>query len=95
MSFDFPATIRQDIQQYAQEEHITTEEAALKIVQAGLKTIRRKAATETLDIDDQIRQLKVLAPGTFGLLEDVPDEQIKRMEATIRRMKRERFPTRA
>jgi len=95
MSYDFPVTIQQDIQQYAQAEHITAEEAVLKIIQVGLKSIRRKAQKVAPLSDDELNQLKVLAPGTFGLLEDVPDEQIKRMDATIRRTKRERFPARA
>jgi len=73
-------------------EHISPVEAAVKLIQSGLKAKRRKAAAETPEIDEQIRHLKALAPGTFGLLEDVPDEQIRRMEATINRMKRERFP---
>jgi hypothetical protein len=95
MSFDLPASIERDLEQYAQSERITPVEAAVKFIQSGLKASKRKASKGTVDIDEQIRQLKALAPGTFGLLEDVPDEQIRRMEATISRMKRERFPARA
>jgi hypothetical protein len=44
--------------------------------------------------DELINQLKALDT-SYGLLEDVPNEKIERMEATIRRMKREGFPKRA
>jgi hypothetical protein len=81
MSFDLPASIERELERYAQAEHISPEEAAIKFIQSGLKAKRRKPEVEALDMDEQIRQLKALAPGTFGQLEDVPDEQIRRMEA--------------
>jgi len=94
MSLDLPINIERDLEEYAQSEHISPAEAAVKFIQSGLKASRRKMAKENLVTDEQIQQLKAL-DGTFGLLEDVPEEQIDRMAATIRRMKRERFPARA
>jgi hypothetical protein len=94
MSFNFPANIQQDIQQYAQAEHISPDAAATKLVQLGLKTIRRKTKGIDLVTDEQISRLKAL-DSSFGLLEDVPEENIDRMSATIRRMKREGFGARA
>jgi len=94
MSFDFPASVERDIEQYAQAEHITPTEAAVKLIQDALKAAKRNAVKEDLVTDEQIRQLKALN-STFGLLEDVPEEKIDRMAATIKRMKREGFPTRA
>lgn len=36
MSFDIPTEIEHDIQRYAQQEHITPEEAVLRLIEAGL-----------------------------------------------------------
>jgi hypothetical protein len=94
MTYDFPATVQQDIQQYAQAEHISAEEAILKIVKVGRKTIRRKAQIVAPLSEDELRQLDGFGK-TFGLLADVPDEDIDRMAATVRRMKREGSPARA
>lgn len=44
--------------------------------------------------EDEIRQLDSLGK-TFGLLADVPDEDIDRMAETIRQTKQEGFPPRA
>lgn len=43
---------------------------------------------------EELAHLKEL-DGTFGLLEDVPEEVIDRIEEGIRRMKKEGFPVRA
>jgi hypothetical protein len=94
MSFDLPASVERELQLYAQAEHISPAEAAVKLIQDSLRAKRRKAGKENLVADEQIRQLKALN-STFGLLEDVPEEKIDRMAATIKRMKREGFPARA
>jgi len=36
MNFDIPLDIEQEIQQYAQAEHITADEAVVKLIHAGL-----------------------------------------------------------
>lgn len=90
MSFDFPANIQRGIQQYAQAEHISLDAAAMKLVEAGLKTVQQRTKGPDLVTDEQINQLKAL-DSSFGLLEDVPEERIDRMATTIKRMKRERF----
>jgi hypothetical protein len=85
MSFDFPATIQQDIQQYAKAEHITVDEAALKIVQVGLKSLRprtarpvagtrRKAQDVAPITDEELANLDRLCPA-LKLLDDVTDEE--------------------
>ena len=94
MSFDFPAAILQDIQQYAQAEKISAEEALIKLVQTGLKATRRKVKPIAPLTDDEIRQLDGLGK-TFGLLADLPDEDVDRMAASIQSMKREGFRTNA
>jgi len=36
MSLDIPAEIERDIERFAQQEHITSEEAALRLIKTGL-----------------------------------------------------------
>ena len=36
MSLDIPSNIERDIQKFAQEEHITHDEAVLRLIEAGL-----------------------------------------------------------
>ena len=94
MRFEFFSRIDRDIQRFARTEHASPTNAAVRLIQDGLKAKRPKSPKEDLVTDEQIRQLKAIDP-LFGLLEDVPEEQIDRMEASIQRMKRERLPTRA
>ncbi|CAN5492978.1 hypothetical protein BH11ARM2_BH11ARM2_22240 [soil metagenome] len=93
MSLELPVSVERDIERYAQAESITPTEAAIKLIRSSLKEARRKTQ-EPLVTDEQIRQLKAL-DSSYGLLEDVPEEKIDRMAATIRRMKREGFSARA
>lgn len=93
MSFDLPISVERDVERYALSQHITPAEAAIKLIQSGLKMSQRKAE-ENLVTDEQVRQLKAL-DSSFGLLEDVPEEKIDRMAATIQQMKLEGFPSRA
>lgn len=93
MSYHFPASLERDIEEYAQDENISPTDAAIRLIQDALAASKHKVSEEASDIDDQILQLKALNR-TFGLLEDVPDEQIDRMSATIERMKAEEFPSR-
>jgi hypothetical protein len=104
MSFDFPATIQQDIQQYAKAEHITVDEAALKIVQVGLKSLRprtarpvagtrRKAQDVAPITDEELANLDRLCPA-LKLLDDVTDEEWDDVLKGARRMNREGFANR-
>jgi len=93
MSLDLPVSVEREVERYAVALHITPTEAAIKLIQSGLKASQRKTG-EDLVTDEQIRQLKAL-DSSYGLLEDVPAEKIDRMAATIQRMKREGFPSRA
>jgi len=93
MSIDLPADVQTDLERYAAAEHLSLVEAAVRLIQSGLKSKRRKKATDVYVTDEQISQLKALN-GSFGLLEDVPEEQIDAMSRTIKRMKREGFPKR-
>jgi uncharacterized protein (DUF433 family) len=90
MSLDLPASVELELQQYAESEHISPLDAAVHLIQKGLKSSKRKARAVAPLTDDEIRQLDSLGK-TFGLLADHSDEVIDRMAATINRMKQERF----
>lgn len=93
MSFELPAGLESDVQQYASAEHISTEEALVKLIRFGLKASQPKTKGIKPITDDEISQLKALSP-TFGLLEDVSEEAIDRMAETIRGMKQQGFGNR-
>ena len=84
-------------------EHVSPEEAvrrALRGVASTTRTVRprppkRRIAQEVEPLtNEELGQLEALGK-TFGLVADVPDEEIDRMAASIRRMKREGFSNRA
>lgn len=92
MSFDIPATIQQDIQQYAKAEQITPEEAILKVIQAGLKTIRSKSVKNGIT-EDEWRKLRAIPIVLF--FEKLPESGITSIEAANRKTRAERLPRRA
>ncbi len=103
MSFDFPASVQLDIQQYARTEHISADEAALKIVQLGLKAIRQRAArpapvpkrkaAATPLTQDELATLDEHFPG-LNPWNDVTGEQWDRVLKAKQKMSREGFPVR-
>ncbi len=46
MSLEIPANLEPDIQRYAQQEHITQDEAVLRLIQTGL--LSRRSVSETV-----------------------------------------------
>jgi hypothetical protein len=46
MSVDIPSSIERDIQRFAQEQHITNEEAVLRLIEAGLRSPAPKTVFE-------------------------------------------------
>jgi len=103
MSFDYPAAIQQDIQQYAQTEHITADEAALKIVQLGLNAIRKrpgrakapsKPKAPAHEITEAALETLRQSVPIFAFLEKLPDSVIDGMEAASKQIRAERFTPR-
>ena len=62
MSVDIPANIEHDIQQFAQEEHLTHEEAVPRLIEAGL-SMRKAGKPVPKTVFEQ-------ALGLFGAPED-------------------------
>ena len=107
MSFDIPEIHVADGSREAQileaimaRDHVTTEEAVRSILRTAAmpQKIRShsvtKPSSEPAPLSDyEIDQLARLGK-TFGLLADVSDEQIARVEADINELKLEGLPTR-
>jgi hypothetical protein len=55
MSFDIPASMERDIQQYAQAENLSPEAAVLKLIQDALKSKRRKSAGRAIPVAPSLR----------------------------------------
>lgn len=87
MSYDFPAHITRDIENYAQAEHITPTEAAVKLMQDALKAKKRKAAKGLSEADwEQLQQ-----DPTVAFFQRLPDHVFKQMEAASKQIHAERF----
>jgi hypothetical protein len=78
MSFDLPVNIARDLEEYAQAEHISPTEAAIKFIQSGLKAKKRKTAQNGLTAT-QLEQLRNSPTAAFfgGLSDHVLDQMVK------------------
>jgi hypothetical protein len=88
MSFDFPVTVLQDIQLYAQAEQISAEEALLRLVQKGLKATKRRGKAVASLTDAELAAFDQAFPA-LDKLDDVTDEQWDRVLKGARRMSHE------
>lgn len=74
MSFDLPANIERDLERYAQAEHISPSEAAVKFIPSGLKSSKRKAARTDVVSDAYVEAYYDAFPG-FKTFADLTNEQ--------------------
>ena len=88
MSFDLPASIERELEQYAQAEHITPVEAAVKFIQSGLKAKRRKTSQQTLT-EAQTEQLRNSPTAMF--FGGLSDHALEQMEKASKQIHAERF----
>ena len=91
MSFDLPASIERDLEEYAQAERISTVDAAVKFIQSGLKASKRKAAPRALT-EAQMELLK--ASPTAAFFGSLPDDVLDQMEKASKQIHAERFTPR-
>ena len=91
MSFELPANVERDLEKYAQAEHISPAEAAVKFIQSGLKSSKRKAAHKVTEAD--LETLRQNVP-IFAFLENLPDDVIDGLEATSKQIRAERLTPR-
>jgi hypothetical protein len=91
MSFDLPAGIERDLELYAQAEHITPAEAAVKFIQSGLKAKRRKPIRNELTEAQKEQLRKSPTAAFFGGL---ADQVLGEMEKASKQIHAERFTSR-
>lgn len=48
MSFEIPANIEPDVRHYAQAQHITADEAVVRLIKAGLKVAQARPANRSI-----------------------------------------------
>jgi hypothetical protein len=91
MSLDLPVNVARDLEEYAKSERISPAEAAVRLIQTGLKASKRKAARKELSEADweQLRQ-----DPTVAFFERLPDRVFKQMEAASKQIHAERFTPR-
>ncbi len=92
MSFEFPANVERVIERYAQSEHISPSEAAVKLVQEALKAKKPKVVKREITEAD-LGALRQNVP-IFAFLEKLPDNVIEGMEAASKHIRAERFAPR-
>ena len=58
MNYDLPGSIESDIQEFAKSEHISADEAVVRLVQTGLKAGRNSGTTrrKRVNVLDLLRQ---------------------------------------
>jgi hypothetical protein len=88
MSFDLPATIERELEQYAEAEHISPTEAAVKFIRSGLEASREKSVPRELTEADWEQLQSSPTVAFFGKLSDHALEQ---MEAASELIHAERF----
>jgi hypothetical protein len=91
MSFDLPASVERDIERYAQAEQLSLNEAAVKLIQTGLKSSKRKSKHEITEAD--LETLRRNVP-IFAFLEKLPDSVIDGIELASEQTRSERFAPR-
>ena len=92
MSFDLPASLERDLEKYAQIEHISPAEAAIKFIQSGLKAKKQKTASKRMS-EDELEQLR--QDPTVAFFERLPDHALEQMQTASKQIRAERFAPRA
>jgi len=94
MSFDLPANLERDIEQYAQAEHISPNEVVVRLLSKALSGTRRKAKSLTPLTEEELAALDRFFPG-LDALDDVTDEQWDCILRAKRKMSKVDFSARA
>lgn len=92
VSFDLPANVKRDLERFAEAEHITVAEAAVRLIQSGLMVKKQKQAKSALT-EAQMEQLR--QDPTVAFFERLPDHVFDQMEAAGKQIHAERFVPRA
>jgi hypothetical protein len=88
VNFELPATIQRELEQYAEAEHISPTEAAVKFIRSGLEASREKSVPRELtEADWEILR----NDPTIAFFRRLPDHVLEQMEAASREIHSERF----
>lgn len=90
MSFDFPANIERDIERYARSKHITPSEAAVQLIEDGLRANEKKPNGKRKVSQEDLEVLREKVP-LFAFLDTLPDDVAEAMEETSKEIRAERF----
>lgn len=82
MSFDIPANLERQLEQYAQAENLSPKEAAIKLLSEVLSNKRRKAGRRTAPLTAEDIAAFDLAFPNLSAMDDVTDAQ---WDAVLRR----------
>jgi len=93
MSINFPANVEREIERYAQAQHMSTDEAAVKLVRDALKAKRRKGYAG--EIPHAEWQKLVQADPAFEFFAELPDNVIDDIADASSQTRAERFKSRA
>lgn len=88
MSFDLPVNIARDLEEYVQAVGISSAEAAVKLIQSGLKARRRKSVRGELT-EAQTEQLRNSPTAAF--FGGLSDHTLEQMEKASKQIHAERF----
>lgn len=94
MSFDLPLNVARDLEEYARAECISPADAAVKLIQSGLRAKRRKAEVAAPLTDAEMSYLDQMFPA-LDALDDVTEDQWKRIDEYIGRVKQAGLSARA
>lgn len=92
MSIDLPANVERELELYAQSEHISTAEAASKIIMDALRVKGRKAKSSAQSSDWATFQK--LVPG-FDVFQQLPEGTVDEIIKSSRRVRAEKLTPRA
>lgn len=92
MSYEFPANVERDIQKLAKAEHISANEAALKLITEAIKTKKLKSYKKQ-DSEVDWDKLAQLVPG-LELLSELPADVVDEIARSSRRTRAERLTPR-
>jgi hypothetical protein len=89
MSFDLPASLEREIEQYAQTEHISPKEAAVQLLSEILQVKKRKTPKAKVTEAD-LETLRQNVP-FFAFMEKLPEDVVQGMQSASKQFRAEKF----
>ncbi len=93
MSFDLPVNVARELEEYAQAEHISPAEAAVKLIHGALKAKNRRIAKQQAPGLDW-NKFQQLVPGS-DLFQQLPEGTVEDIAMSSRQIRAEKLTPRA